>query len=81
MYHSGDKGLFSGKIDDIYLFSKDMTNLESLSLFNSYDISKRDVNETIIKNHWIESDYKILRNKVKLSTLRKKLAKNNGASN
>ena len=71
MYHSGDKGLFSGKIDDIYLFSKDMTNLESLSLFNSYDISKRNVNETIIKNHWIESDYKILRNKAKLSTLRK----------
>ena len=71
MYHSGDKGLFSGKIDDIYLFSKDMTNLESLSLFNSYDISKRNVNETVIKNHWIESDYKILRNKAKLSTLRK----------
>jgi len=71
MYHSGDKGLFSGKIDDIYLFSKDLTNFESLSLFNSYDISKINVDQNIIKNHWIESDYKILRNKAKLSTLRK----------
>ena len=40
-------------------------------MINSYDISKRNVNETIIKNHWIESDNKILRNKAKLSTLRK----------
>ncbi len=70
MYHSGDTGSFSGKIDDIYIFSKDLTTFESLSLFNSYDISKKEVDENIIKNHWIESDYKILRNKAKLSSLR-----------
>mgnify|MGYP003324501152 CR=1 FL=1 len=39
----------SGKIDDIYLFSKDLTTFESLSLFNSYDISKKNVDENIVK--------------------------------
>ena len=70
MYHSGDNGLFSGKIDDIYLFSKDLTTLESLSIFNSYDISEKNVDKNIVKNHWIESDSRILRNKKELSALR-----------
>ena len=38
MYHSGDKGLFSGTVDDIFLFSKDLTSLESYSIYNSYNI-------------------------------------------
>ena len=75
MYHSGDKGLFSGKIDDIFLFSKDLTSLESYSIYNSYNISKIKTNDNILKNHWIETDVNILKNKKKLSDLREKWLK------
>ena len=75
MYHSGDKGLFSGKIDDIFLFSKDLTSLESYSIYNSYNISKIKTNDNILKNHWIETDVNIVKNKKKLSDLREKWLK------
>ncbi len=75
MYHSGDKGLFSGIIDDVYLFSKDLTTLESFSIYNSYNVSNKKSNENIIKNHWVETDYNVVKNKKQLSILRKKWLK------
>jgi hypothetical protein len=72
---TGDNGKFRGKIDDVYFYSKEISPLEALSIYNSYAIKKKEEKEEkeeLIKKHWIYNNPKITIIEKDLKKLREK---------
>ena len=68
---TGDNGTFSGSMDDLMLFNKELSALELRLLYNSYKNNPIAPTENLIKEHWIANHPKFttLNTKLKQSRL------------
>jgi len=52
---TGDNGTFSGSMDELMLFEKELSGLELKLLFNSYNENPIPPGSDLIKEHWISN--------------------------
>ena len=55
---TGDNGLFMGKMDDIRIYKKELTDLEIRILYNQHSKTKDEYEQELIKEYWIKNNPK-----------------------
>ena len=70
---SGDNKIFKGLVDDIVVYNRALTDYEIGHIYNQYNVSQKlNFNDSQIKNHIINSDYKITQLKNQIQNLKQK---------
>jgi len=70
---SGDNKIFKGLVDDIVIYNKALTDYEIGLIYNQYKVKQKlNINDSQIKNHLINSDYKITQLKNQIQSLKQK---------
>ena len=70
---SGDNKIFKGLVDDIVVYNRALTDYEIGHIYNQYNINQKlNFNDSQIKDHLINSDYKITQLKNQIQNLKQK---------
>jgi len=73
---TGDYGLFTGKLDELKFFRGVLTPFEIKSIYSENSKQKEDIEWSVVQNHLIEKDLKILQLKKELKDNREQYLKN-----
>ncbi|MGB0656663.1 MAG: DUF1553 domain-containing protein, partial [Flavobacteriaceae bacterium] len=73
---TGDYGLFTGKLDELKFFRGVLTPFEIQSIYSENSKQKEDIEWSVVQNHLIEKDPKILQLKKELKDNREQYLKN-----
>lgn len=67
---SGDNGIFIGKMDDLFIYDKPLSEYEVKVIFNSYQSEEKEIKDEIIREYLVNEDPQIIKGEKELSNIK-----------